>query len=280
MGEAEDTAALVERLRGKAKSLRLDVLRMIHAARSGHPGGSLSAADIVAVIFYHLLRHDPRAPAWPGRDKFILSKGHAAPILYAALADLGYFPREELATLRRVGGRLQGHPCRTSTPGVESSGSLGQGLSVGCGLAYAARLDRSDAQTYVLLGDGELNEGQIWEAAMFAGHYRLENLTAVVDRNRLQFVGATEEVMSLEPLAAKWAAFGWHVEEAADGNDIASLLGAFGRARASRRAPRVIIAKTVKGKGVGFMENDIAWHGAAPDDQQYAAAVRELGGGP
>jgi transketolase len=251
---------------------------MIYQAASGHPGGSLSAAELVTLLFYHVMRHDPQEPQRPGRDRFILSKGHAAPILYAALADLGYLRTDELATLRQLGSRLQGHPCRTKTPGVEASGSLGQGLSIGCGLAFAAKkLDRHGARVYVLLGDGDLNEGQTWEAAMFARHQGLDNLVAVIDRNGLQYVGPTEEVLALEPLAAKWESFGWHVVEVADGHDVAALLEAFDEALAVSGKPAVLIAHTVKGKGVSFMEHQLGWHGAAPDAAQYAAAMRELG---
>lgn len=276
MTSEHDNSTLVAHLEAKARTLRLLAIEMIYRAGSGHPGGSLSAAEIVAVVYYRLLRHNPRRPHWPERDRFILSKGHAAPIVYAALADQGYFAKEELLTLRQVGSMLQGHPCR-STPGIEASGSLGHGLSIACGICYAAqKLDSNDQSAYVLLGDGELGEGQVWEAAMFASHNGLENLIAIVDRNGLQHVGATEEVLRLEPLAEKWIAFGWHVEEVFDGHDIGSLLRAFARARAVRGRPKVIIARTVKGKGVSFMENDLAWHGTAPDAGQFVAALREL----
>ncbi|HEX8140187.1 MAG TPA: transketolase [Pyrinomonadaceae bacterium] len=277
MSSLKDDASLVQRLQAKSSFLRHECLRMIYQAGSGHPGGSFSATEIVTVLFYHVMRHEAQDARPSGHDRFILSKGHAAPILYAVLADLGRIDRSELATLRQIGSRLQGHPCRVRTPGIETSGSLGQGLSIGCGLAYSLKkLDGSSSRVYVLLGDGELNEGQIWEAAMFARHYALDNLIAVVDRNHLQFVGATEEVMALEPLAEKWRAFGWHVEELADGHDISALLKAFGEICNRRGQPTVIIANTVKGKGVSFMEHNLAWHGTAPGDEQFAAAWREL----
>lgn len=277
MRNCKQDPLLASRLEGKSTELRRHVITMIYEAKSGHPGGSLSATEIMAVLFYSVLRQRPQDPLWPDRDRFILSKGHAAPILYAVLADLGYFPSSELRTFRQIGSRLQGHPCRTRTPGVEASGSLGHGLSIGCGLAYAAKkLDHRDSAVYVLLGDGELNEGQVWEAAMFAHHYGLDNLIAIVDRNGLQFVGLTEAVLALEPLAAKWKAFGWDVEEVLNGHDIPALLDAFDRLRADSGRPKVIIANTIKGKGVSFMENDVDWHGTAPNDEQFAAALREL----
>jgi transketolase len=271
--------SFVTRLQAKARELRIQVLTMIYQAKSGHPGGSLSVTEIMTVLFYHVLRQRPQNPQWPDRDRFILSKGHAAPMLYAVLADLGYFPASELATLRQIDSRLQGHPCRTRTPGVEASGSLGHGLSIGCGLAYAAKkLDYRNNSIYVLLGDGELNEGQVWEAAMFAHHCELDNLIAIVDRNGFQFVGPTEKVLALEPLSSKWKAFGWHVEEVRNGHDIAALLDAFNHVRNKDGKPKVIIANTVKGKGVSFMENSVEWHGIAPSEEQFVAALQELEG--
>lgn len=252
---------------------------MIYRARSGHPGSSLSAVEIMTVLLYHEIRHDPQNPEWPNRDRFILSKGHAAPVLYAILADQGYFQSDDLDSFRTIGCHLQGHPSHKSTPGVEATtGSLGQGLSIGCGLAYAIKyLNRSDNRVYVLLGDGELDEGQIWEAAMFASHYNLDNLIALVDRNNFQYVGKTESVMALEPLADKWCAFGWHVEEVDNGNDVGALLIALENCKEVLK-PKLILAKTIKGKGVSFMENTSFWHGKAPNKDEFERAMAELEG--
>jgi len=263
-------------LEEKARDIRRQVLTMIHHAKSGHPGSSLSVVEIMTVLFYHEIKHDPKNPNWANRDRFILSKGHAAPTLYAILADQGYFQSTDLDSFRAIGGHLQGHPSRKSTPGVESTGSLGQGLSMGCGLAYAIKnLDHGSNRVYVLLGDGELNEGQIWEAAMFASHYNLDNLIAIVDRNNFQFVGQTESVMALEPLAAKWSAFGWYVEEVSDGNDVSALITALENCK-DVLMPKLILAKTIKGKGVSFMENTHIWHGTAPNDKEFEQAMAEL----
>lgn len=269
--------SLVERLQAKTRELRIKVLQMIYQAKSGHPGGSFSATEIMTVLYYHVLRHNAKNPMWIDRDRFILSKAHAAPILYAILADMGYFASNELRTLRQIGSLLQGHPSRTLTPGVEASGSLGQGLSIGCGIAYAAKmLDHRDFLTYILLGDGELNEGQVWEAAMFASHYKLDNIVAIVDKNGFQFVGPTKEILDLEPLTCKWKAFGWHVEEVENGHDIVALVNAFNYLHDMKGKPKVLIAKTIKGKGVSFMENKVEWHGIAPNDRQFFDALREL----
>jgi transketolase len=268
---------IVDYLIKKSRKLRIDVLKMIYDARSGHPGSSFSAIEIITTLFYHILRFEPNNYDSPDRDIFILSKGHAVPVLYAVFSDLGIISKKELKNLRKINSRLQGHPCRTRTPGVETSGSLGHGLSIGCGIAYAAsRLDSRDQKIFVLLGDGELHEGQIWEAAMFASHYKLNNLIAIVDRNGLQFVGSTEEIIALEPLADKWKAFGWNVLIADNGHDIKRLINTFELAISECLKPTIIIAKTVKGKGVSFMENNIAWHGTAPNKEQYISALEEL----
>ncbi|MFC2049792.1 transketolase [Chloroflexota bacterium] len=266
----------VPELEKMARQLRRHVINMIAAAGSGHPGGSLSAADIVTALYFNVLRHDPKNLQWPDRDRFVLSKGHAAPILYAALAECGYFPVEELATLRKLGSRLQGHTDRTLTPGVEmSAGSLGQGLSFGIGIALAGRLDKRNYHVYVLLGDGECEEGQVWEAAMFAPHFQLDNLTAIVDQNGIQLDGRCCDVMGIEPLADKWRAFNWHVIEI-DGHDMSQVLQALKDAGKIKGKPTVIIARTVKGKGVSFMENNVNFHGKAPNAQETEIALKEL----
>jgi transketolase len=259
-----------------ARQLRRDVITMIATAGSGHPGGSLSAADIVTALYFKVMRHDPKNPQWPDRDRFVLSKGHAAPILYAALAECGYFPVEELSTLRKLGSRLQGHTDRTLTPGVEmSAGSLGQGLSYGIGIALAGRLDKRDYRVYVLLGDGECEEGQVWEAAMFGPHHKMDNITAIVDHNDLQLDGRVCDIMGLEPLADKWRAFNWHVLEI-NGHDMGEILKALKKAGEVKGKPTVIIAHTVKGKGVSFMEGNVDFHGKAPSPQETEQALKEL----
>jgi transketolase len=266
----------IPELEKMAKQLRRDVITMISTAGSGHPGGSLSAADIVTALYFKVMKHNPKDPRWPERDRFVLSKGHAAPILYAALAECGYFPVEELATLRKLGSRLQGHTDRTLTPGVEmSAGSLGQGLSYGIGMAMAGRLDKQGYRVYVLLGDGECDEGQVWEAAMFAPHHRLDNITAIVDHNDLQLDGRVCDIMALEPLADKWRAFNWNVLEI-DGHNMGEILKALARAGETRGKPTVIIAHTIKGKGVSFMEGNVDFHGKAPNAEQTAQALKEL----
>jgi transketolase len=266
----------VPELEKMAKQLRRHVIQMIATAGSGHPGGSLSAADIVTALYFNVLRHDPKNQQWSDRDRFVLSKGHAAPILYAALAECGYFPVEELATLRKLGSRLQGHTDRTLTPGVEmSAGSLGQGLSFGIGIALAGRLDKRDYHVYVLLGDGECEEGQVWEAAMFAPHFQLDNLTAIVDHNEIQLDGRCCDIMGIEPLADKWRAFNWHVIEI-EGHDMSQVLPALKEAGNIKGKPTVIIAHTVKGKGVSFMEGNVDFHGKAPNAQETEIALKEL----
>lgn len=268
----------VEEIRNKANKLRLDVIEMTTAANSGHPGGSLSSADLMAALYFRVMKHDPSNPEWEDRDRFVLSKGHVAPVLYAALAESGYFPREELITLRKMGSRLQGHPVRGKVPGVEmSTGSLGQGLSMACGMALAGKMDSKDYRVYCLLGDGELQSGQNWEAAMFAHHYKLNNLIAFVDRNRLQITGNTEDAMSLDPLPEKWTAFGWNVI-IVDGHNICQIIEACEKAKTSAKNPTMIIMNTVKGKGVSFMENEADFHGRACKPQEHEAAVRELRG--
>ncbi|MDO5852913.1 MAG: transketolase [Thermoplasmata archaeon] len=266
-------------LKAIADRLRADVIEMTSAAGSGHPGGSLSSADLMAVLYFGGgLRHDPSNPAWEDRDRFVLSKGHVAPVLYAALAESGYFPTEELLTLRRIGGRLQGHPVRGKVPGVEmSTGSLGQGLSMACGIALAGKMDGKGYRTVCLLGDGEMQEGQNWEAAMFARQYGLSNLVAIVDRNRLQITGNTEDAVGLDPLPEKWKAFGWDVI-VIDGHDIPMIQEALERAYESTTRPTAIVMNTVKGKGVSFMENNASFHGKAANAEEREQALRELRG--
>lgn len=267
---------LVEDLNAIAKEIRRDVLMMTTKAKSGHPGGSLSAADIITALYFHHLRHGPRNPKWEDRDRFILSKGHVCPALYAALSRCGYFPREALWSLRQVGSILQGHPDMNKTPGVEAStGSLGQGLSIGIGMALAARLDQRDCRVYVLLGDGEIDEGQVWEAAMSAVHYKIDNLAAIVDLNGLQLDGFTKDIMSLDPVAGKWRAFGWHVIEI-DGHNMREILDALDKSGKTKYKPTVIIAHTIKGKGVSFMENQVQYHGKALTEEELERALKEL----
>ena len=249
---------------------------MTATAGSGHPGGSLSAADVVAALYFRVLRHDPRNPQWEDRDRFVLSKGHAAPVLYAALAESGYFPRELLYGLRECDSPLQGHPDMHHLPGVEAStGSLGQGLSIANGMALAGRLDGRDYRVYVLLGDGEIDEGQVWEAAMAASHYELDSVIAVLDRNRQQIDGWTKDVMGLEPLADKWRAFGWHVLET-DGHDMGAILEALTAAQEVKGQPSIVIAHTTKGKGASFMENNLRFHGSAPSRDEMDRGLGEV----
>ncbi len=266
----------LDSLRDRAKTVRRHIIRMTAAAGSGHPGGSLSAADMIVALYFSKLRHDPKNPQWPDRDRFHMSKGHCAPVWYAVLAEAGYFPAETLATLRKLGSPLQGHPDMKATPGVEmSSGSLGQGLSVGVGMALAARLDKRPWRTYIMIGDGECQEGQIWEAAMSAAHYKLDNLCAILDHNDLQIDGRVSEIMAIEPISDKWQAFGWHVINI-DGHDFEAILAAYDEAEKIKGRPAIVIAKTAKGKGVSFMENNVEWHGVAPDAKQAEQALREL----
>lgn len=263
-------------LKNIADRLRLDVIEMTSEAGSGHPGGSLSSADLMAVLYFRIMKHRPSNPEWDGRDRFVLSKGHVAPILYAALAESGYFPKEELLTLRKIGSRLQGHPVRDKLPGIEmSTGSLGQGLSMSCGLALAAKMDGKKHKVYCLLGDGELQSGMNWEAAMFASQYKLGNLIAFVDRNRLQITGTTDEVMSIEPLDRKFESFGWKTITI-NGHSIPAIIKACEKARRSRTVPTVIIMNTVKGKGVSFMENNVGFHGRSCNPDETRCAENEL----
>ena len=281
MSERTFDAAFVA---AKAARMRADIVEMIAEAGSGHPGGSLSAADIVATLYFGgCMRHDPQQPQWPARDRFILSKGHAAPVLYAALAEAGYFGRDQLKTLRKLGSMLQGHPDCRKTPGVEvSTGSLGQGLSISAGLAAGLRGGEvaetavDDRTVWCLLGDGEIQEGQVWEAAMFAAHQGLNNLVAIIDHNGLQIDGACSEVMCLGTVAAKFVAFDWHAIEV-DGHDIAALHDALLVAKSYAEGPCVVIARTIKGKGVSFMEGQAGWHGKAPSADEVAIALAEIG---
>ena len=258
------------------RQLRQDVLEMIHAAGSGHPGGSLSATEILATLYFDIMRVDPAHPGDPDRDRFLLSKGHAAPILYSVMARRGFFDPAKLNTLRQFGSPLQGHPHMESLPGLDcSSGSLGQGLSIANGLAMAAKQQGKDYRTYVLMGDGEVQEGQVWEAAMTAAHFKLDNVCAIVDNNGVQLDGPTAEIMGIEPLADKFHAFGWNVIEV-DGHDCAALSHAFRLAESVKGKPTVLIASCVKGKGVSFMENQCGWHGKSPNRDELAAALAEI----
>ncbi|WP_434510992.1 transketolase [Desulfitobacterium sp. AusDCA] len=276
MGFRRNFTVSVLDLKRKANQIRQDIITMLVSAKSGHPGGSLSATDIVAALYFHEMKVKAEDPQWADRDRFVLSKGHAAPVLYAALAEKGFFPKEELLGLRHTGRMLQGHPDMKRIPGVDmSTGSLGQGLSAANGMALAGKLNKKDYRVYVLMGDGEMGEGQIWEAAMAAAHYKLDNVTAILDNNGLQIDGPTEQVMSTSPLLDKWKAFGWHVVEV-DGHDIESLLAAFEEAKATKGKPTLLLAKTIKGKGVSFMENQVGWHGNAPSAEQGEQALSEL----
>ncbi|OGR58978.1 MAG: transketolase [Elusimicrobia bacterium GWA2_69_24] len=262
-----------------AQELRGDILRMTHAAKSGHPGGSLSIADVLAVLYARFLSHRPAEPDWPDRDRLVLSKGHAAPALYSAMARTGYFPVEQLLTLRKLGSPLQGHPDRLRLPGIEAStGSLGQGLSMAIGMALAARMDRRDSHVWCLLGDGELQEGQVWEAAMSAPKFKLGNLTAIVDLNGYQIDGSVSEVMDIEPIADKFRAFRWEVCSI-NGHDLAQIEEALRNAKKRRELPLAILARTVKGKGVSFMEGGCEWHGKAPNSSELAQALEEVSRG-
>lgn len=267
-----------EVLKKKAADVRVDIIRQVHAASSGHPGGSLSAADIVTYLFFEEMNIDPEDPDRKIRDRFVLSKGHAAPALYAVLAERGFFPKEELLNLRKIGSMLQGHPDKKKVPGVDmSTGSLGQGISAAVGMALADKIDKTGSRVYTLLGDGEIQEGLVWEAAMSAAHYKLDNLTAIVDWNGLQIDGPNDEVMKVTPIDEKFAAFGWDVQMI-DGHDMQQIETALQKAKTVEGRPQAIIAKTVKGKGVSFMENEAGWHGKAPNEEQAKQAVEELGG--
>ena len=263
-------------LKKKANDVRIGIVTAVHAAKAGHPGGSLSIADVMTYLYFEEMNIDPADPKMEDRDRFVLSKGHVAPALYSTLANRGFFPVEELTTLRKLGSRLQGHPCMQETPGVDmSSGSLGQGLSAAVGMALAAKIQKKDFRVYSVLGDGEIEEGQIWEASMFAGHRKLDNLCIVIDNNGMQIDGRIEEVCSPYPIADKFKAFNFNVIEI-DGHDFNQIADAFKKARETKGMPTAIIAKTTKGKGVSFMENQVSWHGKAPNDEEYAVAIADL----
>jgi transketolase len=265
------------KLQKMANEVRKGIVTGTHAAGAGHPGGSLSAAEVFTYLYFEEMKVDPADPKNPDRDRFVLSKGHTAPGLYAVLANRGYFPMEDLVTLRHLGSHLQGHPCMTHTPGVDmSSGSLGQGISAAVGMALSAKLRNKDYRVYTLLGDGEIQEGQVWEAAMFAGAKKLDNLVVIVDNNGLQIDGRIEDVNSPYPIDKKFEAFNFHVINVADGNDFEQLDAAFKEARATKGVPTAIIMKTLKGKGVSFMEGQAGWHGKATNDEQYKVAMEEL----
>jgi transketolase len=276
LGEMKDTV-LIPDLEKIALEIRKDILKMIYAAGTGHPGASLSAVEIVTALYFREMRIDPAEPCKPDRDRFILSKGHACPVMYSALARRGYFPLDTLMTLRKINCPLQGHPDMKKTCGVDmTAGSLGNGLSIGVGMALGARLNGWDSRIYVLMGDGELQEGLIWEAAMSAAHYKLSNLVGIVDWNGLQLDGRVEDVMNINPLDAKWRDFGWHVLEI-DGHDFAQIFEALDKAKQIIDRPTVILAHTVKGKGVSFMENQVDWHGKTPSFDEMKQAMLELG---
>ena len=265
-------------LNGITRNIRKNIVTMIHGSKSGHPGGSLSAVEILTALYFDEMNVDPRNPKMEDRDRFVLSKGHAAPVLYSTLAEKGYFDKKELDSLRKIGAMLQGHPDMKGTPGIEmSTGSLGQGFSVACGMAMASKLDNAPWRVYALLGDGEVQEGIVWEAAMSAAHYKLDNLVAFLDYNGLQIDGEVEKVMNIGPIMDKFKSFGWNVIEI-DGHDFDQIFAALDMAKDTVGKPTMIIAKTVKGKGVSFMENNASWHGTAPSDTDLEKALAELGG--
>lgn len=273
---AEYNNRLINELELKAVKIRQHVIEMLHGARSGHPGGSLSAVDALVALYFNHMNHNPKKPDDPNRDRFILSKGHAVPALYAVLAECGYFPVKELLNIRKIDSILQGHPANTRTPGIEvSTGSLGQGLSFGVGVALAGKLDRKDYCTYVMIGDGETDEGQIWEAAAAASHYKLNNLIGLLDRNHLQIDGDTKDIMAREPLNERWKSFGWNIIEI-DGHNMKQILEALHGVRVHKGGPAMIIMHTVKGKGVSFMENKVEYHGIPPTDEECKKAMLEL----
>jgi len=269
-------AAKLTELQKIAVKIRMGVIEGVHAAGAGHPGGSLSIADIISYLYFSEMKIDPKNPKDPDRDRMVLSKGHAAPVLYAALAEKGYFPVEDLKTLRQADSHLQGHPDMKKTPGVDmTSGSLGQGISAACGMALCAKIDKKDYRVYAIVGDGESEEGQVWEALMFAAHNKLDNLCVIIDNNGLQIDGAIHEIVSPAPYEEKIKAFGCHLVTM-DAHDFGSIEAAFAEAKATKGQPTVIVAKSVKGKGVSYMENQVKWHGSAPNDEQYAQAMAEL----
>lgn len=263
-------------LQKMANEVRKDIVTAVHSAKSGHPGGSLSAADMFTYLYFEEMNVDPKDPKKPDRDRFVLSKGHTAPGLYSVLAERGFFPKEDLTTLRQIGSHLQGHPCMQHTPGLDmSSGSLGQGISAAVGMALSGKVSGETYRVYTLLGDGELQEGQVWEASMFASAKKLDNLCVIVDNNNLQIDGTIEEVNSPYPIDEKFTAFGFHVINI-DGHDFAQIKAALDEAKTVKGQPTAIIMKTVKGKGISFMENNASWHGSAPNDEQYAIAMADL----
>lgn len=267
-----------ERLSNKATEIRKEIVTMVHRANSGHVGGSLGATDLMVALYYAIMNHRPEQPDWKDRDRFILSKGHCTPVIYAILADCGYFPKEDLETFRRPGSHLQGHPYQPKTPGIEAcTGTLGLGISTGLGMALGARLRNQNHYYYILCGDGEIQEGQVWEAAMFANKYKLDNVIAFVDRNYLQTDGNSEDIMPLDPLAPKWESFGWKVFTI-DGHNYNEIIETIGEAKKESQ-PVMIIANTTKGKGVSFMENEVSWHGTPPDQEAYENAIKELSNG-
>ncbi len=271
-----DKEALIEQLSRKAPRYRMDIIEMLTEAGSGHPGGSLSAIDLISTLYHYKLRHRPQEPLWEERDRFVLSKGHGVPAQYAVMADLGYFPREQLWTLRKLGSPLQGHPSTTLLPGMDgSTGSLGQGISMAQGMALAARLDGGKYQVYCLMGDGETQEGQVWEAALSAAKFKLDNLTVILDNNKAQIDGFVRDVMDLSPLEDKWRSFGWHVITI-NGHDHGEIMEALDQADKVKNMPTYIIAQTIKGKGVSFMENVVSWHGVAPTREEGDRALLEL----
>jgi len=266
---------IIENLRLKSKEIRREILTMVHRANSGHVGGSLGSTDLLVALYYHVMNHNPSDPTWADRDRFILSKGHCTPVLYAILADCGYFPMEDLQMFRRPGSHLQGHPYQPKTPGVEAStGTLGLGISTGVGMALAAKLKKESQYYFILCGDGEIQEGQVWEAAMFANKYKLDNVIGFVDRNYLQTDGYSEDIMPLDPLAPKWESFGWKVYTV-DGHDYAAIIETIAKAKLEKQ-PVMIIANTIKGKGVSFMENKAEWHGTPPGKKEFEMAMAEL----
>ncbi len=266
----------INELKRIAKNVRINILHMLTLAGSGHTGGSLSAADVAVAIYFSRMKFNPGDPSWEERDRFVLSKGHAAPLIYAIMAEAGYFREDTIETLRKTGSPLQGHPCSALLPGIEiSTGSLGQGLSVANGMALGLRLDGNPARVYCIMGDGEVQEGQVWEAAMTAAHYKIDNICAVVDNNGLQIDGPVEKVMGIEPLHDKWAAFGWHVMDI-DGHNMQEILDALGEAETVKGRPSIIIANTTKGKGVSFFENKVEYHGVAPTREEFDRAVKEI----
>ena len=266
----------IKKLEQKAKEIRKGIIEEVYNANSGHPGGALSIADIMAVLYFNELNIDQNNPKWEDRDRLVLSKGHCSPALYASLAERGYFDKEDLKTFRKLGSKLQGHPDMNKVPGVDmTSGSLGQGLSVANGMAISAKMDNKDYRVYCILGDGEIEEGQVWEAAMTSNKYKLDNLCIIVDNNNLQIDGTIEEVMSSYPIDKKFESFGFNVVNI-DGNNIEEILNAFKQAKETKGKPTCIVAKTIKGKGISFMENQVGWHGKAPNEEQYNIAIKEL----